>query len=72
MELIVVYWPYRIKSQQILLEKREWEVKKPYGICRVSLQCELSSQSPHDRLMSRVSTRMMLVGWGVCHSLGPM
>lgn len=52
MELIVVYWPYRIKSQQILLKEREWEVWKPYGICRASLQCELSSQNPHDSLVS--------------------
>lgn len=45
-------------------KKHEWEVKKPYGICRVSLQCELSSQNPHDSLMSQGNTRMMQVGSG--------
>lgn len=32
MELTVIYWPYKIKSQQILWKIHEWEVKKPYGI----------------------------------------
>lgn len=45
-------------------KKHEWEVKKPYGICRASLQCELSSQNPHDSLMSQGNTRMMQVGPG--------